>query len=287
MRIGNGGNFLPLSGGTLTGSITLPDSGAIKWSDLKLKRQSAGKASLINIGDTAFLDLLLNDLIFTYVTGYDAASVIRSKNEDGAYFSIQTRDHGSGLVPVFRFRSAADPYAEASLPMVLLPATQPGTPVEGHFLYNSADDELYYRDASAWQRVLSTKSDTAITKASASLVYTDSSPKTLFQLPAGALVLAMNVKCSTQWDGVGATLAVGTAGSAVGLLPDSAGWINATGVRATGKMASVLGAYLYDADKWSPYWFASATNIIATVNHAASTQGACTIHCYYIATGLS
>jgi hypothetical protein len=75
------------------------------------------------------------------------ARTIRTPNIDSNAYLLMARDSGVGYVEIARVQGAADPYLQATLPMVLLPAAIPGSLVEGHFGYDSATDRLWFRDA--------------------------------------------------------------------------------------------------------------------------------------------
>lgn len=74
---------------------------------------------------------------------------------DNYYLGLRARDNGVGLVEVARLQGAADPYFQATLFMVLAPVSQPVTPVEGHFGYNSATNKLNFYNGVAWEVITS------------------------------------------------------------------------------------------------------------------------------------
>jgi len=59
------------------------------------------------------------------------------------------------LAEVARLQGAADPYFQVTLPMVLKPSSAPGTPVEGHFYYDSVAKKLKFYNGTAWETVTS------------------------------------------------------------------------------------------------------------------------------------
>ena len=68
---------------------------------------------------------------------------------------LKARDNGVTLVEVARLQGAADPYLQATLPMVLKPSSEPGTVVEGHFWYDSTAKKLKFYNGTAVETVTS------------------------------------------------------------------------------------------------------------------------------------
>jgi len=127
-------------------------------------KEYAGYAALQirNAADDAFAALYA-DAYYVGNTGIvfigsGATALIKTQNGDDSTVSLQARDSGVGLVNVARLVGAADPYFEATLPMVLLPvvtASLPATPVEGMIAYDATLNKLVVYTGAAWETVTS------------------------------------------------------------------------------------------------------------------------------------
>lgn len=147
------GAYLLLTGGTLSGDLNI-GANKLKTTDLLIMQWSADYWALRDDGNTLWKDLILRylDLRDSIKSGVDGGGLL-AKNTDGNFFAFKARDSGEGWVEVARLQGAADAYFQATLPMVLLPASEPGTLVEGHFWYCDTAKKLKYRDDAAVQTV--------------------------------------------------------------------------------------------------------------------------------------
>lgn len=144
----HGGPHLPLAGGTMTGDINL-NNNALKTTHLSIKEVGGEWLYIRDITETAYRNIVANVCLFNLAVVTEAnGAYLRGPNIDNRYMYFGARDNGVGPVEVARLQGAADPYFQATLPMVYKPASQPGTLVQGHFWYNSADDLLKYYDGS-------------------------------------------------------------------------------------------------------------------------------------------
>lgn len=154
------GKALPLAGGTMTGDITM--SGAnielgankLKTTTLYLYEQSVSALGIKAIADDAQQDLYVRNLSpFGSIKVQASAQGIAAHNLNAAHAHFTARDTGVGPVEVARQQGAADPYFQATLPMVLKPSAYPATLVEGHFGYIADEDRLVFWDGSNSRRV--------------------------------------------------------------------------------------------------------------------------------------
>lgn len=148
------GVYLPLAGGTMAGDIAL-GANKLKTTNHILKEQDVQTLALKNADDNAYQNLLVNTYLFytALVANADGLSIY-PYNSDNYTLLFKARDSGVGLAEVARLVGAADPYFQATLPMVLKPvatASLPSTPVEGMIGYDSTLDKITYRDAGSWQ----------------------------------------------------------------------------------------------------------------------------------------
>lgn len=149
MRIIQGAEFLPLSGGVMLGDIDLLDN-KLFTTDLLIRQTSPSKMGLRNRADDAWQTMEFNDLVLNSGLNAGVNNVaIKTANADNYKFLFQARDTGVGMVTIAQLQSGADPYFETTLPMRLTPSTEPGTLVEGHFWYDSTTKLLTYRDGVA------------------------------------------------------------------------------------------------------------------------------------------
>lgn len=150
------GKALPLVGGTMTGDITMSDAdialgaNTISFSDVVLVRDASGRLAIKNLAENSYLHLRLGELrIGSSISCLTSGVGLNTANIDDYVSILKARDNTNALVEVARLQGAADPYFQATLPMVLKPGTIPGTPVEGHQGYEALADALWFRDASA------------------------------------------------------------------------------------------------------------------------------------------
>jgi len=166
--------YVNVAGDTMSGNLSLGGNilfdvgklsmvGDIELGANKLKTTNLVLAEatphVLKLMDTAEIDHknLRLDWLYAYggIEGADSAWTIRPLNVDGAYVAGEARQTGVGMVEIFRMVSAADPYFQATLPMVLKPSSAPGTPVEGHFYYDSVAKKLKFYNGTAWETVTS------------------------------------------------------------------------------------------------------------------------------------
>jgi len=138
----------------------------ILFNDVLLKRVATESLGARDSNDTGYREIYarwIRPEAGVYMLSNGAA--IRTPNVDNNFTAFQARDSGVGLVEIARLQGAADPYFQFTLPPRLNPSAEPGTPVEGHFLYDSGQDILKYRDNSAFRSVMAefTLDETATT----------------------------------------------------------------------------------------------------------------------------
>jgi len=101
--------------------------------------------------------------------------------------------------------------------------------------------------------------------------YNDSSPKTLFTLPANTAVIDAFVQVTTAFDDATATVDIGDDSDPDGIIPNSSLNLTATGFQALKE--SEKGAYLWDGTYKQIKVYDSNTDIKSTINPGSSTQG--------------
>lgn len=143
-------NFLPLSGGTLTGNITFGTDLGVQFTTAFLKGYAAFLA-LRNATDTGYGDWRIQSQeVYGDYKAQATGLKLQARNADDATFILEARDNGAGLVEIARLAGAADAYFQATLPLRFNPqAGAPGVPVEGMVWYLDADDRLYLRKAAS------------------------------------------------------------------------------------------------------------------------------------------
>ncbi len=145
--------FLKYTGGTMSGDITL-GAYKLKTTNLFLYETDSSAMAIRNAANTAFRSLYVLNLVFNGALTGSADSLVISAGNTNAYSLLfQARDTAVGLVTIARLVGAADPYLEATLPMLLKPiatASLPGTPVEGMITYDDTINKLVVYNGSAW-----------------------------------------------------------------------------------------------------------------------------------------
>lgn len=274
------GHALPLTGGTLTGDLTM--SGAdillgankLKTTTNYLYEEVTSGLSLKKISDNTRVRLKLSTLEFyTSLQAQASGLIIGAQPSNDAYLLGQAYDNDNALVETDRRQGAADPYFQMTLPMVLKPGSAPGTPVEGHLYYDNTAKILKFRDASAWRDVFSEAGWLTAQAVKLTVNYDDTSPVTVFTAPEGCYVLAVIVEITTAF-----TLDAGVTG--LGDATDPSGHMSSADCIAgtlgwKGKMRTI-GGYV-DGKTYS-----SATDIIATLDPTGVTQGVMDVYTIYI-----
>ncbi len=144
------GLYLPLTGGALTGDLTI-GANLLKTTNLAIKELNSSTLAIRNAADSAYKNLILDQLQFSALTGNGIGSTvtIQTRAVDSTSILFKARDNdGDVYAEVARLQSANDPYFQLTLPCRLNPSSAPGTLVEGHFWYDATADKLKYRDAS-------------------------------------------------------------------------------------------------------------------------------------------
>lgn len=140
--------------GHMAGDINIGADKLI-FTDALLKYDATYKLVLKNAADDAYTTMRLASIyVNTGVYFVASAGYFSAKSETNAYVVLRAEDTSVGLVEVARLQGAADPYFQATLPVVLNPSAEPGALVEGHFWYDATGDVLKYRDASAVKTVM-------------------------------------------------------------------------------------------------------------------------------------
>jgi len=120
---------------------------AIKWTDITLKRENANELNLRNTANTAYKNIRIGNIrVAGGIEFYATDKSIEAYKANNGKSYLKAYDNDVGSVEVARLQGAADPYFQATLPMVLKPATEPSALVEGHFWYHSTPDRIWYKD---------------------------------------------------------------------------------------------------------------------------------------------
>lgn len=153
---------MPMSQGipnplTTPGDVNI-GANKLKTTNLIIKEGDASNFYIRNLADSAYRSIIA--LSYTITSGGRLAvdsgnSSIQAGPNDNEYIEFKSRDNGVGFVEVARMQSAADPYFQATLGIVLLPMAQPAVPVVGRVIYNSATNKLNFWDGTAWRVVTS------------------------------------------------------------------------------------------------------------------------------------
>ena len=105
----------------------------------------------------------------------------------------------------------------------------------------------------------------------AGVKYSDTSPKTLFTLPANTAVIDAFVQVTTAFDDATATVDIGDDSDPDGIIPNSSIDLTTTGFQALKE--SEKGAYLWDGTYKQIKVYDTDTAIKATISPGSSTQG--------------
>jgi len=151
------GTGLTMPAFTAGGNITL---GAYKLvtTDLLLKQDNSEQMIVRNAADNATKGLVTQTLYAVASVSIENAGYLAPSDTNTHCMALKARDTDVGLVEIARLQGAADPYFQATLPMVLLPiatGSLPGTPVEGMIAYNATLNKLVVYTGAAWEAVTS------------------------------------------------------------------------------------------------------------------------------------
>ncbi|MBA7621061.1 hypothetical protein ES703_28418 [subsurface metagenome] len=272
------GSYLPLTGGTLTGDLNI-GAHLLKTTSLALKQVTGDSWGIRDVADTGYRDLYTRKIVVDGGLALNADGCsLDARDVDATYAKLQARDTSAALAEIARLQGAADPYFQATLPMVLKPGSAPGTPVEGHFYYDDTTKLLRFRDASLWRDVHSAGGPMVMHASKLDLTYESASPVTLKVLPAGSILLYVAVNVTTLFNGTTPLLEIGYAGHTAEYLDQYA----PTSVAWTGDETE-LGDGLQDATlKYRPRLMKAARTIIVTHTHAGATQGVAECYAVYI-----
>jgi len=105
----------------------------------------------------------------------------------------------------------------------------------------------------------------------ATVNYSDSSPKTLFTLPANTVVVDAFVQVTTAFDDATATIDIGDDSDPDGIVPSSSLDLTTTGFQALKE--NEKGVYLWDGTNKKMKVYDADTDIKATINAGSSTAG--------------
>ncbi|GAH40708.1 unnamed protein product, partial [marine sediment metagenome] len=179
---------------TMSGADILLGSNALKTTNCSILELSATALKLRNAADTIYRSLFLQGLYFYEVIAAQADALsINAGAADDDYLTLKARDNGDGLVEVARLQAAADPYLQATLPMVLKPTARPGTPVAGHKVLNTTSGDVEHYDGVAYrQRVHSVCRQ---------IMHDSSTPFTIVTLPPGSIIIGAFIHITEAWNG--------------------------------------------------------------------------------------
>lgn len=143
-------NYLPLTGGTMSGDINLAGN-ALKTSNLLLRQKDANSFEIRDSGDTDYKHIYLRSLIFSLaIVPCTTGQSLQAANLDNGTLLFLARDNGVGLVEIARLVGAADPYFQISKSLRFEPqASAPGTLVEGMLWYDAGNDNIQLRKAAS------------------------------------------------------------------------------------------------------------------------------------------
>jgi len=110
MRINIPGNYLPLTGGTLTGNLNLA-ANQLLFTDGRIKGTgTSGRLQSRNADDSALGDHTLRDLRASNVYMQSNNGVLTAPNTDTYLLKLQARDTGVGQADVAQLKGAATAY---------------------------------------------------------------------------------------------------------------------------------------------------------------------------------
>jgi len=101
--------------------------------------------------------------------------------------------------------------------------------------------------------------------------YNDSSPKTLFTLPANTVIIDAFVNVTTAFNGTSPYIEIGDSSDSDGIIPSSSIDLTTTGFQALKE--NEKGAYLWDGTYKQMHVLTSDTDILATFDFGGSSQG--------------
>jgi len=108
-RIGRVGDYLPLTGGTLTGDLTLGTNDLI-FTNTLLREDGATDVGVYDAAGLNYRSLAVDDISLIGSLLFTTSSEdIRAPNIDAAFVGIYARDTGVGLIEVARITGAATP----------------------------------------------------------------------------------------------------------------------------------------------------------------------------------
>ena len=128
----------------------------IKTTDIVLKQGTSSTFYIRNAADNNYLSLRLKNLILDAgILSFDGslAGDIYTDGANNAYVRLKAKDTDGSLVEIARMQGAADPYFQATLPLVFLPiatASLPAAPVEGMMTYDATLNKMVYYNGAAW-----------------------------------------------------------------------------------------------------------------------------------------
>ena len=127
---------------------------ALKSTDVLIKEGDANTWYIRDVADTGFKNIKLemielNNSLISRVNG----GFLQADDVDGHFFRFFARDTGVGQAEVAYLQGAADPYFKFVLPPVISKTALPGTPVDGHIAYDSADGCLKQYQGASWVRL--------------------------------------------------------------------------------------------------------------------------------------
>lgn len=146
MRIRLPGNYLPLTGGTLTGNLFF-GTNSLVFIGGRIYEEGAAALAFRNLLDTAYYPVKLSDARLSGSVIMDSTpGNIGSASQDGYVVTLRVRDTGVGLANVARLVGAALAYLELTRPATCLPQEYLATLVEGQFGYHSTSKRMWYKD---------------------------------------------------------------------------------------------------------------------------------------------
>lgn len=140
---------------TAAGNITLGAYKIITTNYLLMELAGSG-LKVRDSADTLYKNLYANQFLFgDALASFAATGYINAGNGDTNAISIQARDSGVGLVEIAAWIGAADPYWRFTRDCQFFPKGQPGAPLEGMVIYNSATHKLQVYTGAGWETIVS------------------------------------------------------------------------------------------------------------------------------------